>query len=99
MLTTLHWLAWLILAIELPVPIYWFIIHGAVGFWRGRGRLPYWIAVGCAWGFGGWLLSRFLRPQLFAFERPAWALALGAALLLADVAIFAIAESELGGRR
>src|SRR3954466_5249413 len=96
---TIHWLASVILAIELPVPIYWFIIHGAVGFWRGRGRLPYLIAVGCAWGLGGWLLYLYLKPQLFAAERPLWLLSIGTLLLLSDVAVFVIAESELGGRR
>jgi len=99
MITILHWLTGLILAIELPVPIYWFIIHGAVGFWRGRGRMPYLIAVAAAWGLGGWLLYRFLRLELFVFIRPVWAITAGAILLLSDVAIFAIAESELGGRR
>ena len=98
----LHWFAGLILAVELPVPIYWLVMHGGINFWRkrDRGRLPYWIAVGAAWGLGGWLLYHFLRPQLFAAtNRPAWAVIAGAVLLLGDVAIFAIAESELGGRR
>jgi protein-S-isoprenylcysteine O-methyltransferase Ste14 len=101
-MTFLHWFAGLILAVELPVPIYWLVMHGGIGFWRRRdgGRLPYWVAVGAAWGLGGWLLYHFLRPQLFAAtDRPAWSIATGAALMLADVAIFAIAESELGGRR
>jgi protein-S-isoprenylcysteine O-methyltransferase Ste14 len=98
----LHWLAGLILVVELPVPIYWLVMHGGIGFWRkrDRGRLPYWLAVGAAWGLGGWLLYHYLRPQLFtAGDRPAWAVVAGTLLMLCDVAIFAIAESELGGRR
>ena len=98
----LHWFAALILAVELPVPIYWLVMHGGIGYWRkrDRGRLPYWVAVGAAWGLGGWLLYHFLRPRLFAAtDRPVWAVVIGAAMMLADVAIFAIAESELGGRR
>jgi phospholipid methyltransferase len=114
MMRFLHWFGGVILAIELPVPIYWLVLHGGIGFWRGRnrGRLPYWVAVGAAWGAGGWALYHFfspgskwnpdpsLRPGLFAAgDRPGWAIAAGAALMFADVAIFAIAESELGGRR
>jgi protein-S-isoprenylcysteine O-methyltransferase Ste14 len=98
----LHWLAGLILAVELPVPIYWLVMHGGIAYWRtlDRGRLPYWLAAGAAWGAGGWLLYRYLRPQLFiAGDRPAWAVVAGALLMLCDVAIFAVAESELGGRR
>jgi protein-S-isoprenylcysteine O-methyltransferase Ste14 len=104
----LHWFAALILAVELPVPIYWLVLHGGIAFWRkrNRGRLPYWVAVGTAWGLGGWLLYRFLLPEVFAATtrpatvgRPVWAILAGAVLLVADVAIFAIAESELGGRR
>jgi protein-S-isoprenylcysteine O-methyltransferase Ste14 len=96
----LHWFGGMILAIELPVPLYWLVMHGAIGFWRRRerGRLPY--SVGAAWGAGGWALYHFLRPGLFAAtDRPGWAVAIGAALMFADVAIFAIAELEMGGRR
>src|SRR3990172_6384451 len=94
----LHWFAGIILAIELPVPIYWLVMHGGISFWRkrDRGRLPYWVAVSAAWGAGGWALYHFLRPGLFAAERPGWAIVAGTVLLLSDVAIFAIAESELG---
>ena len=97
---SIHWFAGLVLAIELPVPIYWLVVHGGIRFWRGRGRAAYWAGVGAAWGLGGWLLYHFLRPQLFAAkDRPLWAVAAGVALMIADVAIFSIAESELGGRR
>jgi protein-S-isoprenylcysteine O-methyltransferase Ste14 len=98
----LHWFAGAILALELPVPIYWLVMHGGIAFWRrrDRGRLPYGVAVGAAWGAGGWALYHFLRPQLFAAtDRPLWTVVAGATLMFADVAIFAIAESELGGRR
>jgi protein-S-isoprenylcysteine O-methyltransferase Ste14 len=99
--TLLHWFAGFILGFELPVPVYWLVLHGGIEFWRrrDRGRLPYWAAVAAAWGLGGWLMLRYLRPQLFAAPRPGWAIALGFALMLSDVAIFTIAESELGGRR
>ena len=98
---SLHWFAAFILGVELPVPVYWLILHGGIEFWRSRdrGRLPYWVAVGAAWGVGGWLMIRYLRPQLFAGPRPGWAIALGTAFMLGDVIIFAVAESELGGRR
>ena len=100
MTTILHWFAGLILGFELPVPVYWLVLHGGIEFWRRqRGRLPYWAAVGTAWGVGGWLMIRYLRPQLFAAVQPAWKIAAGTVLMLSDVVIFTVAESELGGRR
>lgn len=100
-ITALHWFAGFILGFELPVPVYWLVLHGGIEFWRSRdrGRVPYWVAVGAAWGVGGWLMIRYLHPQLFAVPRSGWAITLGAALMLADVVIFAVAESELGARR
>jgi protein-S-isoprenylcysteine O-methyltransferase Ste14 len=96
----LHWFAGLVLAVELPVPIYWLVLHGGIGFWRGRGRAAYGVAVGAAWGLGGWMLYHFLRPQLFAaMDRPLWAIVAGVVLMGADVAVFSIVETQLGGRR
>jgi protein-S-isoprenylcysteine O-methyltransferase Ste14 len=95
----LHWFAGLVLVVELPVPIYWLIMHGGIGFWRERGRSAYWVAVAAAWGLGGWLLYHF-REQLFAATpRPLWAILAGAALMAADVAILSAVETQLGGRR
>jgi protein-S-isoprenylcysteine O-methyltransferase Ste14 len=101
MTSILHWFAGVILGIEFPVPVYWLVLHGGIAYWRRRegSRLPYFVAVGAAWGAGGWLMYRYLRPQLFAPDRPAWAMVLGAALMLSDIVIFSVAESELGGRR
>jgi protein-S-isoprenylcysteine O-methyltransferase Ste14 len=95
----LHWFAWLVLTVELPVPVYWLIFHGAIRFWRGRGRAAYWVAVGCAWGVGGWTLYHF-RAQLWTVtDRPPWAILAGAVLIGADIAILVIVETQLGGRR
>jgi len=97
----LHWFAGLVLVVELPVPIYWLVLHGGLGFWRkrDRGRLPYWLAAGAAWGVGGWMLYHF-RANLFAAgDRPLWAILASVLLMGADVAILFIVETQLGGRR
>jgi protein-S-isoprenylcysteine O-methyltransferase Ste14 len=97
----LYWFAGLILVLELPVPIYWFVLHGGIGFWRNRnrGRSPYLFAVGAAWGLGGWLLYHFRAAIFTATGQPAWAIALGTALLAADVAILIAVETQLGRNR
>ena len=95
----LHWLAGLVLVVELPVPIYWLIFHGGIRFWRGRGRAAYGVAVGCAWGAGGWMLYHF-RAQLFTgADGPLWAILAGVILMGADVAILVAVETQLGRRR
>jgi protein-S-isoprenylcysteine O-methyltransferase Ste14 len=96
-----HWFAALVLVVELPVPIYWLVLHGGLGFWRrrDRGRLPYWIAAGAAWGPGGWMLYRFRADLFAAGDKPLWAIVAGVALMAADVAILIIVEAQLGGRR
>jgi len=97
----LHWFAALVLVVELPVPIYWLILHGGMGFWRKRprGRLPYWLAAGAAWGLGGWMLYHFRANLFAATDRPLWAIVAGLVLMAADVAILFIVEAQLGGRR
>jgi len=97
----LHWFAALVLVVELPVPIYWLVLHGGIGFWRkrGRGRVPYWVAAGAAWGLGGWMLYHFRANLFAATDRPLWAIVAGLVLMGADVAILSIVESQLGGRR
>jgi protein-S-isoprenylcysteine O-methyltransferase Ste14 len=97
----LHWFARLVLVVELPVPIYWLVLHGGLGFWRkrDRGRLPYWVAVGAAWGLGGWMLYHFRASLFAAAEKPLWAIVVGVVLMAADVAVLFIVEAQLGGRR
>src|SRR5258705_12628820 len=60
------------LFIELPIPIYWLIIHPFNSFWRNRDRAAFWIAGLTAWTVGGVLLWIF-RPLLLAAVRPSWA--------------------------
>jgi protein-S-isoprenylcysteine O-methyltransferase Ste14 len=95
----LHLIAGFILAFEMPVPIYWLILHGRIEFWRRHVRAGYWVAVLAAWGGGGWLLYHF-RSQLFLGQLPATGtLVAGAALIALDVFTFTTVELELGGRR
>jgi protein-S-isoprenylcysteine O-methyltransferase Ste14 len=100
----IHWLAAFILGFEMPVPIYWLILHSQVGFWRRHQRISYWIALIAAWGGGGGLLYHF-RRALFDWRVPAnsgaanWHLPAGLALIAVDIIIFGIVEFELGASR
>jgi protein-S-isoprenylcysteine O-methyltransferase Ste14 len=84
---------------ELPIPIYWLMIHPFGSFWRTRIRAAFLIAGLTAWISGGALLWIFHHTLLGA-TRPPWAaIALGFALIGVEIYLFARVERELGNRR
>lgn len=99
---TLHWIAGIALALEMPVPYYWLVLHAPVRFWRKHVRAAYLTAVAVAWGGGDWLLYHF-RTRLFpapgSGTPPLWAIVAGIALIGADAYLLTRVELALGGRR
>src|SRR5579863_10652133 len=95
----LHAAAGFVLFFELPIPIYWLILHPFNSFWRSRVRAAFWIAGLAAWTCGGvgfW----FFRHMLLAATRPSWfAIAAGFALIAVEGYLFVRVERELGSRR
>jgi len=95
----LHVIAGFVLFFELPIPIYWLILHPFNSFWRTRVRAAFWFAGLTAWTCGGVLLW-FFRHKLLASTRPSWfSLAAGAALIAVEGYLFVRVERELGSRR
>jgi len=95
----IHRIALIVLAFEMPVPVYWIILHRNVEFWRRHVGAGYLIAIAVAWGVGDFLLY-YSRAQLFRTVPPSAAAAgIGVALMAADFFTFVTAEAALGGRR
>ncbi len=95
----LHALAGFFLFFELPIPIYWLILHPFNSFWRKRVHAAFWVASLTAWTFGGVLLWIY-RSRLLASARPSWIMiAAGIALIGVEVCLFMRVERELGSRR
>jgi len=95
----LHAVAGFVLFFELPIPIYWLILHPFSSFWRRRVRAAFWFAGLTAWTCGGVALWIF-RGSLLAATRPSWlAIAAGFALIAVEGYLFARVERELGSRR
>jgi len=95
----LHAVAGFILFFELPIPIYWLILHPFNSFWRSRVRAAFWFAGLTAWTCGGVALW-FFRHLLLAATRPSWfAIATGFALIAVEGYLFVRVERELGSRR
>ena len=94
-----HAVAGFFLFFELPIPIYWLIIHPFNSFWRRRVRAAFWFAGLTAWIGGGVLLWAY-RSELLTQEQPSWLrIAGGLALILVELYLFFRVERELGSRR
>jgi len=94
-----RWLAALVLFFELPVPIFWLVLHVPISFWRKRVRAAYLTAVLVAWGGVGIPLLIF-RDALFSREAPpVWAMILGLALIACDGWLFHLAHRDMGTSR
>ncbi len=84
---------------ELPIPVFWLIVHSFPDFWRKHVRVAFWFAGLTAWISGGVLLWVF-RGSLLTAERPSWAaIAAGFALIGVEIYLFGRVERELGARR
>ncbi len=46
----LDWVAAIVLLCQLPIPLFWLIVHPLVGFWRRHIGVAYLVAVLSAWG-------------------------------------------------
>jgi protein-S-isoprenylcysteine O-methyltransferase Ste14 len=92
----LDWLAAVVLWFELPIPLFWLVMHPLVGYWRTRQRAAYTVALLAAWGaVTAYLMA--LHARLFASERvPSASIVVGIALLVLDVYLFRRAQRDLG---
>jgi len=95
----LAWIAAVVLFFQLPVPLYWFVLHPNVAFWRRHVRAGFIVAVLFAWGTVTAFLVAF-HGVLFARARaPAWAIAAGLALIALEIYILRCVTRDLGGAR
>jgi protein-S-isoprenylcysteine O-methyltransferase Ste14 len=95
----LHGVAGFVLFFELPIPLYWLILHPFGSFWRTRVRAAFWFAGLTAWICGGVALWHF-RHALLADTPKSWfAIAAAFALIAVEGYLFVRVERELGSRR
>jgi len=93
------WLAAIVLFLQLPIPLYWFVVHPQVKFWRRHPRAVY--IAGLA---GSWLPVTIaivvFHRELFRSGWPSvGALVLGLALIVLEGWIFWRVGRDLGGSR
>lgn len=93
------WVAAIVLSLQLPIPLFWLIMHPLVAFWRRHMRAGYVVTTLSAWGGVALAIAVFHR-RLFAGESaPLWARGIGLALILADLYVIYRVERELGSAR
>jgi protein-S-isoprenylcysteine O-methyltransferase Ste14 len=98
-MTLVAWIAAIVLFLQLPIPLYWFVLHPAKKFWSTRRNAVYVVALAFSWlpvtvalfVWHGELLRRDL-PSI-------WQLALGVALIGLEIWMFWSVKSDLGGAR
>jgi protein-S-isoprenylcysteine O-methyltransferase Ste14 len=95
----LHAVAGFILFFELPIPIYWLILHPFHSFWRKRVRAAFWVAGLTAWTCGAILLWTFRHLLLSATRPHAIAIAGGFVLIATEGYLLSRVGRELGERR
>lgn len=98
-MTPLDWFAAVLLALHLPVPLYWLIVHPFIAFWRRCGNAAFWFAGLFSWGVVFFLLYHFRHDLLHSAGAPLPAVLAGFALVALDVYLIARAEKALGLRR
>lgn len=84
---------------QLPIPLYWFVMHPQIGFWRNHRSAGYAAALLVAWAPVTFFLV-VSRHELFLHTwPPAWSAIVGFALLFFEVWLFWRVKRDLGTSR
>jgi protein-S-isoprenylcysteine O-methyltransferase Ste14 len=93
------WLAAVVLFLQLPIPLYWFVVHPQVDFWRRHPKAAYITGLLCSWPPVTAAMVVY-RRDLF---RPDWpsagAVAIGLGLIIVEGWIFWRVHHDLGTAR
>jgi protein-S-isoprenylcysteine O-methyltransferase Ste14 len=93
------WLAAIVLFLQLPIPIYWFVVHPFGGFWRTRPAAAFTVGFLASWPPVAACLI-FYRYQLFrAGAPPAAFIIVGLLLIVFEIGIFRRVNRDLGTAR
>jgi protein-S-isoprenylcysteine O-methyltransferase Ste14 len=93
------WLAAIVMSLQLPIPIYWFVVHPFGRFWRARHAAAFAAGLLASWPPVTACLILY-RHELFCVHRPAVAaIVAGIILIASDLWIFRRAHRDLGASR
>jgi protein-S-isoprenylcysteine O-methyltransferase Ste14 len=93
------WLAAVVLFLQLPIPLYWFVVHPQVNFWRHHTRLVYVVGLSCSWLPITVAMIAFHRSLFRSGWPSAGAFIIGVALIIFEAWIFWRVHRDLGTAR
>jgi protein-S-isoprenylcysteine O-methyltransferase Ste14 len=97
--TFLGWLAAIVLFLQLPIPLYWFVLHPQVGFWRRHQRAGFIVALLLSWPPVTFCIF-LLRRDLFRRDWPPRGnIVVGLTLIILEVWLFWRLTRDLGAAR
>jgi protein-S-isoprenylcysteine O-methyltransferase Ste14 len=92
----LRCVAVLVLFLQLPIPLYWFVVHPQISFWRKHQNAAYFAGLLVSWPAVTACLIAF-RHELFLFGVPSfWRMGLGFGLIAFEAWIFWRVQRDLG---
>jgi len=98
-MTFIAWVATIVLFMQLPIPLYWFVLHPTKNLWSKRRNWAYIVALVFSWLPVTLLLcihhGRLLRRDL----PPIWRLVLGITLIALEARLFWKIKRDLGWAR
>jgi hypothetical protein len=97
--TPLGWLAALGLFAQLPIPLYWFVMHPQIDFWRSHRSAGYAVALLLAWVPVSVFLVTFRRELFLHTRPPLWSAILGLVRMSLKVWISWRRKRDLGASR
>ena len=98
-MTPLGWLAAIVLFLQLPIPLYWFVVHSQVHFWRRHRNAGYMVGLLLSWGPVTPCLVIFRRQIFRSNWPPAWETIPGLTLIVFEGWIFWRVKRDLGSAR
>ena len=98
-MTPLGWLATIVLFVQLPIPLFWFVMHPQINYWRNHRGAGYATALLLGWVPVTLFLVMF-RGELFLHAwPPLWRAIVGFTFLFFEAWIFLRVKGDLGASR
>jgi len=93
------WIAAVVLFLQLPIPLYWFVMHPQVDYWRKHQKAGYITGLLLSW-LPVTVLLVIVHRKLFRPTQPTlWKIAAGIVLIIFEVWIFWCVKKDLGTKQ